>query len=160
MHTCAYAHVHLVQAFCTHVYLPLCAFCICATAAMLANALALVACALFCTNFFCTFCICALAAISTYVLTLVSVTFALLCAYGICTLGCALAALIAYVLADVRSFRECDTGDSHLSAYCTVAEEERTSKVACSTVRSYDEIFASLTGSKCLFEIAASCALC
>ena len=107
----------------------MCAFCVCALIAMLANVLAAMfgfAYALLCTNFFCAFCICALAAYFANVLALMS-----------------------------GSFGEFNAGDRHLRTDCTVAQEERTGKVAGSAVGSYDEVFAILKGCKCLLEVFA-----
>ena len=124
---------------------------------MLTNALALVnlygsAYALLCTYSLGAFCIKALATGLTDALALVSVSFALICANLVCTIGGAFTALGTYVLTHVRSLGEGDTGDAHLSAYGTVGKEECTGKVAVA-VRSNDEVLAFLTGSKCLLEI-------
>ena len=137
----------------------LCAICIGATTAVFTNAFALVACALFCASCFCAFCILALAAGSANVFTFVSVTFALFSAYCVVAFGCALAALSTCICANVRSLRESNAGDGHLSTDCTVAEEEGTGKVACSAVRSYDEVFAFLTRCECLLEVISCSAL-
>ena len=133
-------------------------------AAVLTNALALVdlygsAYALLCTYSLGALCIKALATGLTDALALVSVTLALVSANCILTIGGALAALGTYVLANVRSLGEGDTGDTHLSTYGTVVKEELTGKVARSSVRSNDPILAFLTGSECLLEVVSSSTL-
>ena len=135
------------------------ALCIGTLAAVLANALTLVASALLSANSLGASYILALATGRTNALTLVSVALALLCANLVSALRGTLAALRTYVLAHMRSIGEGDTGDAQLSTYGTVGKEERTGKVASSSVRSNDHILACLKGSECLLEVVSSSTL-
>ena len=119
-------------------------------------------CALSFASRVCAICIGALAAVFTNVFasmlgfacTLVGASC--LGAFCVCTLTASFANMLASMSG---SLGESDAGDSHLSTDCTVAEEERAGKVACSSVRRYDHVFAFLTRCKCLLEVLSSGAL-